>query len=355
MIKLIKKEKKQGGKMNKYEIDKTLSKINDQGVTLYRVRKISNDPNSKGEIGGWVETENNLSQQGKCWIYDEVEVSGEAKIKEDACIFQNVKIRDKVEVKGKAVIKGDVEIYENASISGNVFILGIGNTKIHGHANISGDTCIWGNSIEIYGSAVIEGGYLSDNVKIYDHAKIKHFASLSGDVEAFGNCTIKHFAILRGKVKVCAWACIKGDAILEGDMTISQQMQVSYPMNKNNSLIDIIAGSLGLYPDNNGNYIMYKRVIKKGDYYCSYYNRKFKYRIGKIARVKKIDLSCAACTTGIHLSTPYCSPPESRNDWVLIQCLVNINDIVTCQDGAIRCKKCLVLREVEECTMHKRF
>ena len=53
----------------------------------------------KGEFGGWVESENNLSQDGNCWIY------GPA-----ACVYGNAKVLD------NAIIRGSSQISEDAVI-----------------------------------------------------------------------------------------------------------------------------------------------------------------------------------------------------------------------------------------------
>lgn len=40
----------------------------------------------KGDIGGWIENENNLSHDDDCWVYDNAEVCGEARVYGDAVI-----------------------------------------------------------------------------------------------------------------------------------------------------------------------------------------------------------------------------------------------------------------------------
>ena len=40
------------------------------GHTLYRFILINGKEVFKGDLGGWVENENNLLQEGSCWIYD---------------------------------------------------------------------------------------------------------------------------------------------------------------------------------------------------------------------------------------------------------------------------------------------
>ena len=50
--------------MKKYELIKTETKVNFMGVTLFRIRRLCTK-----EKGGWVESENNLSQCGNAWVY----------------------------------------------------------------------------------------------------------------------------------------------------------------------------------------------------------------------------------------------------------------------------------------------
>ena len=59
--------------------------------TLYRIQAIKDfDDVKKGDIGGFVEKESNLSQEGFCWIYDNAKVYDDAEIRDDAKVFDNV-------------------------------------------------------------------------------------------------------------------------------------------------------------------------------------------------------------------------------------------------------------------------
>ena len=84
----------------------------------------------KGEKGGLIEKEENLSQEGNCWIYKRARVFGDAVISGDAVIFDgcvsgNAKVLGKVRVGGKVRISENVKlwstlyIYINASIENN--------------------------------------------------------------------------------------------------------------------------------------------------------------------------------------------------------------------------------------------
>ena len=60
---------------------------------------------AKGEFGGLIEKEANLSQEGDCWVYDN------AWIYDDAQIFGNAKVCDNASIFGNAQIYGDVWVY----------------------------------------------------------------------------------------------------------------------------------------------------------------------------------------------------------------------------------------------------
>lgn len=64
----------------KYEILQNVTKEH-HGVTLYTIKALKDFGDVKaGDIGGWIENEDNLSQYGKSWIYDDAKVRGKAKV-----------------------------------------------------------------------------------------------------------------------------------------------------------------------------------------------------------------------------------------------------------------------------------
>ena len=131
----------------KYKL--TSEKIEHLGKTLYRIEALIDFGNvKKGDKGGFIERENNLSQNGDAWIY------GDAKIYDNAWIYDNARIY------GNARISGNAKIYDNAWISGNERIYGdawiYGDAKIYDNAWIYGNARIYGNA-KIYGNAEISG------------------------------------------------------------------------------------------------------------------------------------------------------------------------------------------------------
>ena len=84
-----------------------------------------------GEIGGYVESENNLSQLGDCWIYDNAIVRDNARVLVNARVLCNAVIQD------NAVVRGDARIFDNVIVRDNVIIGG--EVDICGDAIISSD------------------------------------------------------------------------------------------------------------------------------------------------------------------------------------------------------------------------
>ena len=133
--------------MKKYKLtDETIQVF---GHTLHRIEALTDFFDVlKGDKGGFVESEENLSQEGDCWVYDTAKVWGDARVLDNAKVYCDVSVY------------GNASIYENAEVWGNVMVFG--NAKVCGNAEISDDAIISDNAevcgyAIIYGRAVIEG------------------------------------------------------------------------------------------------------------------------------------------------------------------------------------------------------
>lgn len=88
--------------MKKYKLtDETTDVL---GITLHRVKALKDfDDVKKGELGGYVESERNLSQAGNCWVYDN------AKVCDNAWVYGNAKVYGNAWVCGDAMICSDTD------------------------------------------------------------------------------------------------------------------------------------------------------------------------------------------------------------------------------------------------------
>lgn len=149
------------------------------GVMLHRIKALKDFGNVEaGELGGWVESEKNLSQEGNCWI------AINAKAYANAYIY------------GNAILTWNAIACENTSIYGNAFISDESVTR--------GFTHLYGN-VEVYGKSVIDGdARLFGNVKVIN-AKVV-------DAKVYNNVIICDGAYVHGHIKIDGRAFISEGA-----------------------------------------------------------------------------------------------------------------------------------------------
>ena len=161
-----------------------------------------------------------------------------------------------------------------------------------------------------------------------------------------GNAWVYGDALVSGNAKVSGDAQVYGDARVYGDATVLEYNRIltGYLQNKS-SLLYQLASQIGILPNKKGIIILYKRVNKtdKNKVFSSCWDITFKYILGKSAKVKNYDKSTASCGRGLHLSTPlYWNEGDT-----LLECEVNIKDIITVQEGKVRCKACKPIRVIK--------
>lgn len=91
------------------DIKKTL----ENGKTVYCIKAIKDFGHvRKGQIGGWVESENNLSHDGECWIKNDAVVYGNAYVSCNAIVQNNAIVYGNAYIKDNVLILGNAEIME---------------------------------------------------------------------------------------------------------------------------------------------------------------------------------------------------------------------------------------------------
>ena len=114
---------------------------------------------SDGDIGGFVESEANLSHEGDCWIYDsalvyeKARVDRNAKVKDQANIYGNSKISD------DALVTGQTNVFQNAMIYDEAIVDGI--SSVYGNAQVFGKVQILGHS-KVHDDAWVYGDFIID-------------------------------------------------------------------------------------------------------------------------------------------------------------------------------------------------
>ena len=92
---------------------------------IYRIRALRDFSDVKaGDLGGWIESEKNLSQTGNCWIYDDAVAMEDAEVKDDATVGSHAVVSGNAEITGRAVVGGDVVVSGNAKVGGHSLVGG---------------------------------------------------------------------------------------------------------------------------------------------------------------------------------------------------------------------------------------
>lgn len=93
------------------------------GVKLYRIEALKHFGYvNKGDKGGFVQSEENLSQFGNCWIYQDAKVFNNGYLCRDAVCMDNSMIYEDAMVIGDPVISGTSIVRGNAVVYGKAFI-----------------------------------------------------------------------------------------------------------------------------------------------------------------------------------------------------------------------------------------
>ena len=98
--------------MKKYELTTEYKEIGN--IKLFRVKALTSFGNVQaGELGGYIEKEDNLSQDGNA------KVRGNARVDGNARVSGNARVDGDAEVSGNAKVDGDAEVSGNAKVRGN--------------------------------------------------------------------------------------------------------------------------------------------------------------------------------------------------------------------------------------------
>ncbi|WP_278996377.1 hypothetical protein [Prevotella disiens] len=126
------------------------------GRTLYRIEALRDftEDVKKGDKGGYVEKEENLSHEGECWVYgnacvyDDAKVSGDAWTTDNAQVYGNACVYDRASVTGNACVYDNAQVYGFSDIFGYAHVFGyakvFGRALVYGKAHVRGKTKLKG-------------------------------------------------------------------------------------------------------------------------------------------------------------------------------------------------------------------
>lgn len=97
----------------------------DRDTGLYRITALRDFGNvRKGDVGGLIEKESNLSVEGNAWVSRNAKVFGDAEVYGNAKVYGNAVVFGNAEVYGSAEVYGNARVYENAEVYGDARVFG---------------------------------------------------------------------------------------------------------------------------------------------------------------------------------------------------------------------------------------
>lgn len=155
--------------MKKYELTSETKVIN--GVELHRIKALDSFGNiKKGDLGGWIESEKNLSQYGDAWVYYNAVVFDNARVYDNATVCENATVFENARVCGNAKVGGNAEVSDNAIVCGN--------------AEVCRNAVVFNNA-RVYDNATVDG-----NAKVYENSTVFENARVGGDATVRGNVRV---------------------------------------------------------------------------------------------------------------------------------------------------------------------
>lgn len=203
-------------------------KLLEETYNLYRIRALKDfEDVMAGDLGGYIEKEENLSQEGNCWVSDEARVYDNAKVSGSAEVYGNTKIYNDAEVSGSAKVYDEAQVFGKAEIYGNAEVFGkaqaFSNTGIYDEAKVYDNALVFGKTevcdkAQIYGYAqVYENAKVYNKAKIYDKAEIFTDIEIGGETEVKGNEKLfNHSQYIDNLAKVYGEAEVKDNAKVYG-------------------------------------------------------------------------------------------------------------------------------------------
>ena len=104
------------------------------GIKLSRIKALRDFGNvKKGELGGYISSEKNLSHYGTCWVSDNAQVRwkafvcGSAQVRDSAIVGDFAIVRDNATVRDRAIVGGYAIVDDDFRVCGESIV---GNVEL---------------------------------------------------------------------------------------------------------------------------------------------------------------------------------------------------------------------------------
>lgn len=167
-------------------------------IKLYRIQALKtftkpggyNPVVHVGELGGYVESEDNLSQEGSCWLFDKARVKDGGKVLDDAIVY------DKCLVSKNSIIRGGSVVGGHCFITNQSVII---DSKLEGNVIVNGHSTVHSGAY-LYGEIGVDQSDVGNLVNLIGRISVKKSRitapiELSGDYELNFDVSDSHSVI----------------------------------------------------------------------------------------------------------------------------------------------------------------
>lgn len=157
--------------------------IDFEGYVIHRIEALRDFELSNGkmvhagDLGGWIENEENLSHEGNCWVMGNAKIFGDARVRDNALVSMDAEVSGNAICEENCTVRGLCRINTNAYVSGSADIYG--RTVITDEAIICGEASVGGHAFIHIGKNAHIGG----KARIWGEVRIGKNADITGDYQ----------------------------------------------------------------------------------------------------------------------------------------------------------------------------
>ena len=166
--------------------------------TLHRIKALRDFGDvKKGDLGGYVESEYNLSHEGNCWIYDDAKAMDYSRMYDDSKMYDDSEMYDNSAMYNNSEMYDNSEMHNYSKMYDNSEMHDCSKmhnySKMHDYSNIYDYSNMYNNS-RMYGNSAMYGyGELNNNDQLYGKlvSKVDDFTEISNPKGRLVTCVRK--------------------------------------------------------------------------------------------------------------------------------------------------------------------
>lgn len=136
--------------------------LKDFTIEAWNGRKVFAKEIHAGDLGGYIESEDNLSQDGNCWVDNKATVCGDALVSENAYVGGHAWVVDNARVYGNAKVSIGSKLFGHSEVSGDAWVYGM--TLLKGNAKLTDNAHVCSTTID--GDVIVCDNAYIDNVRL---------------------------------------------------------------------------------------------------------------------------------------------------------------------------------------------